>query len=315
MAPDPRKASLWAIAAALGFVYLAWGSTYLAIRIAIESIPPLLMAGTRNATAGLILLLVAAARGRRPFSHAHLRYGATLGFFMVFAGNGGLSWSEQFVPSATASLVIATIPLWILGMEAIRTRSVPRTNDMIGLACGILGIAILTGGSGGTVTSIPLVALAVLLTAALMWAFGSLRSRGILAPEDTLAGIGLGLCSGGAISILAGFLLGEGADLGTATTRGWLAFTFLVFFGSVFTYPAYIWLFQHVRPYIVSTYAFVNPLVAIVIAAIAGDEHLGPRGFLAAFLICAAVAVSLISFSRRAPRPPVETDTTPPRQS
>jgi drug/metabolite transporter (DMT)-like permease len=291
-----------AVAAALATVYLVWGSTYLGIALAIETLPPLLMAGIRFLVAGVLLYLAArsfdADGGRRPDGRQWLA-AAVSGTFLLAVGNGGVSWAQQTVPSGIAALVIATIPLWIalLGLAFFRERLSLRT--LVGIAVGFAGVALLVSPTaGGEVDPTGGV---VLVLAAVGWSIGTLLSRGTRLTVPPLVGAGMQMLCGGAVLVVAGVAAGElgGLRLHEASLRSVAALVYLVVFGSILAFSAYVWLLRHAATSLVATYAYVNPVVAVFLGWLVLGEAISQRTLLAGGIVLAAVA--LIVSARQAP--------------
>ncbi|MCG3119242.1 MAG: putative inner membrane transporter YedA [bacterium] len=285
----------WRLVTAFAAVYLIWGSTYLAIRIAIETIPPFLMAGIRFLIAGAILYVWARWRGTPPPRRAHWLAAAIVGGLLLVGGNGGVVWAEQRVPSGLTALLIATVPLWMALLNWLRPGGVKPDNGVIaGLALGFIGIMLLVGpgelAGGHHVDSL---GAAVLIVASLSWAAGSLYSRRAQLPASPLLTTGMEMLTGGALLLIAGSLAGEWTrfELSALSVRSSLALTYLIVFGALIGFTAYIWLLRVSTPARASTYAYVNPVVAIFLGWALASEPLTARTLLAAAIIVAAVVV------------------------
>ena len=285
-----------AVVAGFAAIYFLWGSTYLAIKFAVVTIPPFLMAGTRHLAAGAILYLYARRNGAPKPSLANWKAAAGIGALLLLGGNGLVSWAEQRVASGPAALIVASVPLWMVALAAAGDRRRPALPVLAGLAVGLGGIALLVlparNGSHGGID--PLGAGALLL-AALSWSIGSLRSRRAALPHSTLLATGMEALAGGAALWIAGLAAGEGTDLRLAsiTARSAISLAYLVVFGSVVGFSAYVWLLKVASPERVSTYAFVNPIVAVSIGVAIGGEAITPRIAAAAGVIVGAVALIL----------------------
>ena len=279
--------------AAFASVYLVWGSTYLAIRIAIETIPPLLMAGVRFIIAGSIMYLWGRLRTNERPTRLHWKSTAIVGLMLLLVGNGGLSWSEKLIPSGIAALLVAVSPLWFILIDWMQGGTRPTAGVFIGLALGTLGIAILIDPAdlvgGGEVSAI---GATVLLLSSVCWAFGSFYSRQAKLPASPALANGMEMLVGGVGLLVVGAVTGEVNNLHLAaiTARSLFAVAYLVVFGSIIGFSSYIWLFHNTTPTRASTYAYVNPIVAVFIGWSVGGELLPTRVFLAAALIIAAVA-------------------------
>jgi drug/metabolite transporter (DMT)-like permease len=294
--PIPRARLLAAFAA----VYLIWGSTYLAIRLAIETLPPFTMAAVRFLIAGTLLYSWLRLHKTAPPTRIHWRSAAVVGGLMLMGGNGGVTWAEQRVPSGLAALLIATVPVWMVILEALRPGGTRPTRRIgVGLALGLAGIALLIGPvnlAGGERVD-PLGA-GVLLLAALSWAGGSLYSRRAPLPAVPLLGTAMEMLAGGALLLLASGLTGEWGrlDVAAVSSRSLLALGYLVIFGSLLGFTAYVWLLRNTTPARASTYAYVNPMVAVFLGWAFAGESLTWQMLLAAAVIVAAVV--LINTSR-----------------
>ena len=274
---------------AFATVYLAWGSTYLAIRAALETLPPLLMAGTRFVVAGVLLYGVARARGAAAPAAKGWGAAAVVGGLLLLGGNGSVTWAEQAVPSALVALVAALTPLWMVLFAWKRDRPGPRA--IAGLAAGIVGVAVLVipGFRSGVLSA---TSLAVLVAGSICFAAGSIYARRAPLPSNTILSTGMQMLAGGTLLLLAGALSGEAArvDLAAVSTKSLLAAGYLVVIGSLAGYTAYSWLLR-VRPAAqVSTYAFVNPVVAVVLGWMIGGERLPAATLAGAGVIVLSVA-------------------------
>ncbi len=250
---------------ALGSIYLIWGSTYLAIRFAIETLPPFIMAGTRFLIAGVLLYVVARGRGAPRPTRAQWRGAAIVGTLLLMGGNGAVTWAEQHVASGATALLVAMVPLWMVLLDWLRPggRRPPHTV-WVGIAVGFAGLALLVGpghvvGGPGSAMGV-----AALVVGTLAWATGSLLSRGLPHPESPLLGVGMQMLAGGSVLLAAGLLSGEAGHvvLQNVSTRSVLALIYLVLFGAIVAYSSYVWLLRVAPPAIVSTYAYVNPVIA-----------------------------------------------------
>lgn len=292
------------LVAAFGAVYLIWGSTYLAIRFAIETLPPFSMASVRFLVAGLAMYAWARATGAARPQGRHWAAAAAAGGLLLLGGNGGVVWAEQHVPSGLAALLVATVPLWMAVLEWARPGGTkPRAGVAAGVALGLGGVALLAGPAdlvGGKPPD-PL-GTAVLLLASLSWAAGSLYLRRAPLPGPQTLTTGMQMVAGGALLGLAALAAGEPGrlDLGAASLRSWLALAYLVVFGSLVGFTAYTWLLKATTAARASTYAFVNPVVAVFLGWALAGEPLTARTLLAAAAIVGAVA--LITWHGALPR-------------
>ena len=253
-----------AVAVALATVYVVWGSTYLAMRITDRSMPPLLMSSARFLIAGSVLYALT-ARGRRP-SWREWRAAAIVGALLLGVGNAGVAWAETRLPSGLAALIVAVIPLYVAVFDwAIFGRRLSLTA-VIGLVVGFAGVALLVRPGGTSHTGVAL----VLLGTTSAWASGSLYARGAPLPKNPLVSASMQMLCAGVLLAIAGAIGGEVNDVHRSSfgLEALLAVAYLVVFGSLAAFSAYAWLIKNVRISIVATYAFVNPVVAVMLGAI-----------------------------------------------
>jgi drug/metabolite transporter (DMT)-like permease len=305
------RASMLHIAIALGAVYLIWGSTYLAIRFAIETIPPFLMAATRYLTAGALLYGWARLRGAPRPTLIHWRSAAIIGAFLLLVGNGGVVWAEQHVDSGLAALLISTEPLWIVLLVWQRTgRKRPDWRVMTGLALGFAGLVLLMRPSASG--SVSLIGAAALVAASLSWAWGSLYGQRAPLPSSPLATTGMQMLAGGGWLLLASTLAGEPGrfTLAAVSMKSLLSVGYLIVFGAIVAFTAYVWLMRVAPPVLVSTYAYVNPVVAVVLGWLFAGEPLTGKTLGAAAVILTGVAlITSAQGKREAPKPEREEET------
>jgi drug/metabolite transporter (DMT)-like permease len=295
------------LAAGLGAVYVVWGSTYLAIRFAVETLPPFLMAGVRFVVAGAALYAWARLAGaaERPTA-ANWRAAALVGACLLLGGNGGVVWAEQRVPSGIAALLVTVVPLWMVLLDWLRPGGRrPGWQVAAGLLLGFGGVALLVGpgaASGSHDGGIDLLGAGVLLLASFSWAWGSITSRRLPLPRSPVLTTAMEMLAGGVLLLAASLVAGEPArfDLQAVTARSLLSFGYLIVFGSFVGFTAYIWLLRVASPALVGTYAYVNPVVAVLLGWAFAGEPLGARTLVAAAVIVAGVAV--ITMARREPQ-------------
>lgn len=291
--------------AAFAAVYLIWGSTYLGIRFAIESIPPLLMAGSRFVLAGSVFLLLGRAQGMQPPTRREWRSAALVGLLLVGVGNGGVSWAEQTVPTSTAALVASAIPLWMTLIDWARPGGVrPSASTIGGIVLATVGLLVLIGFDGGGAALVrPDAGMVVLVLATVGWAFGSVVASHLPLPNSPIVATGAQMTVGGGVLLVAGVLAGEVSsfDAGGITKKSLMAWGYLVVFGSWIGFTAYIWLLRNTTPARVSTYAFVNPVVAVILGVWLASEVLDGRSLLAMAIILTGVAITVMNFDRRRP--------------
>jgi drug/metabolite transporter (DMT)-like permease len=310
--PGRSRPSTAAVAAALLIVYVVWGSTYLGIAVMIETMPPLLAAGVRYGTAGLIMLvaLMAHARWRssnepaeRP-TRAHVRSAFIIGSLLLLGGNGGVVLAELRIPSGIAAVLVATVPIWLAVFDAIITRRRPSPLVIGGLVAGIAGVAVLLAPVEGLGHLDP-IGILLVLGAAISWAAGSLYARHAPLPRSGLLGTALEMMAGGVVLVAAGTLLGEigRTDVTQFSMSSIIAIAYLVVFGSIVAFTAYTWLLTNVPVSTVGTYAYVNPIVAVALGALILGEQITPRTLIAAAIIIGAV-VAMVSGRPRATEEP-----------
>ena len=300
-----RRATRGQVIAAFVALYVIWGSTYLAIRFAIETLPPFLMAGVRFVIAGLTLFVWARVRGARAPSVRQWGAAALIGGLLLLGGNGAVVWAEQRVPSGIASLLVATVPLWMVLVDWLRPGGRrPALGVAAGLLLGMVGLALLVGlddlrGGGG----VDLLGALVLTLGSMSWAIGSIAAKHIELPSDPLAATGLEMLCGGVLLLVLAALTGQfGAFHASAVSvRSLVSLGYLITFGSLVGFTAYIWLLGVVAPAKVATYAYVNPVVAVLLGWAFASEPLTARMLVAAAVIIAAVALITVAQSRAAP--------------
>lgn len=283
------------VVAAFAGVYLIWGSTFMGITVAIHSIPPLLMAGGRWIVAGVLLYTVLRLRGVPKPEPIHWRNGAIVGALLLGFGNGGMTWAQVEVPSGIAALVIAAMPLWMILFDWLQPRGRrPHRLVFVGLALGFIGVTlIILGKDHGGNRVVPLVSGAVLLLATFTWAIGSIWSRHLKHPDHPLmAGATQMLCAGVLLLVASG-LSGEFTRFhpSAITRSSAVAFVYLALMGSLVGFTCYAWLLRVSTPARVSTYAYVNPLIAVVLGRVFLNEPLPSTVLLAGAAILGGVVL------------------------
>jgi drug/metabolite transporter (DMT)-like permease len=281
-------------------IYVVWGSNFLAIRYAIETIPPFLLMGVRSLLAGFCLYLWARFRSDERPTLAHWRAAAIVGVMLFLGCHGLLAWAQGRVPSGVAALGMATLPLWMTLLDWLWAGAPrPGVPVWLGLGLGLLGLSVLVGpGSWGG--AVDLTGLLALQASGFAWALGSVKARRSRLPTSVVLSTGMQLVAGGAALTLVSVLSGEamGFDPGTVSMRSLMGFAYMVVGASILAFTAYVWLLRVSTPSRVASYAFVNPLVAVVLGSSVGGEPLTGRTALAAVLILAAVA-AILSGRRR----------------
>lgn len=294
--------------AAFAAVYVIWGSTYLAIRFAVETLPPLLMAGARFAIAGAILLLWSRLRSRSAGpTRLDWRTGLISGLLLLLGGNGGVVWAEQRVPSGIAALLVAVVPLWMVLLDWMRpTGRRPPALVFAGLGLGLVGLALLVGpdaieGHG----EIDIAGAVILVLASLAWAAGSLYTKHAPRPSSGLNGAATQMLAGGGLLVIAAVFAGEltRMDLAHASSRSILGFLYLVTFGSLIGFTAYVYLLAHTTAAKAATYAYVNPVVAVLLGWALANEPVTSRTLVAAAVILAGVAIITAARDREVSEP------------
>ncbi|MHB1338348.1 MAG: EamA family transporter [Bellilinea sp.] len=292
-------------------IYIVWGSTYLAIRFAVDTIPPFLMAGIRNLTAGVILYTFMRLKGTPAPTRLNWRSAAIIGLLLLTGGNGLVSWAEKTVPSAITALLVGAVPLWMILIDWVSGRyrdpeKRPNWLAFVGVFTGFAGIALLVGPDEIGNTQVDLIGAGALLLGALLWAGGSLYSREAVLPKSPLLGTGMEMITGGLGLFVVSLLAGEWGqfDLAAVSAKSLYGMLYLILFGSLVGFASYTWLLRAAPTTLVSTYAYVNPVVAIFLGVLFAGEVISGRMLLAAVIILASVA--LITFTRQPARKPVE---------
>ncbi|MFJ3927995.1 EamA family transporter [Streptomyces sp. NPDC090022] len=275
-AASPAKRVTGAVWVALTIVYVVWGSTYLAIRVVVETLPPFLSAGARFVTAGLLLTaLVAWRQGPAALKVTRAQLGSALlvGLLLILGGNGLVVLAETSIPSGLAALLVAAVPMWVVLLRAGGgDRPSPRTLG--GVLVGLAGLAVLT--SSGLSGSVALWGVGLVLAASVLWSLGSFSSGRLPMPKNPFTASAYEMIVGGVGAVAVGLLRGEqrGLDLAEVSTGSWVALGYLVVFGSLVAFTAYAWLLQSAPLSLTATYAYVNPVVAVILGALILDEAL-----------------------------------------
>lgn len=272
-------------------IYVIWGTTYLAIRYSVETIPPLVTAGIRHSVAGFALLAIAWSRGFRPRKQ-HFAAGAILGALFFLIGHGSLHWAEQYVSSGLAALLVATEPLWILLIGSTMRQQKINLLNGAGLLLGLLGVAVLTSREFATRTSLTVAIVAVLIGSA-SWALGVCLSPRLRLPKDLVGRAAVPLVCGAPMLLIAAGVSGEFSSVhwSAISAKSLLGLAYLIIFGSVVAFTAYSWLLQHCSATLVATHTFVNPLVAVVIGWLWASEPLNTRVVIATVVILGAIVL------------------------
>jgi drug/metabolite transporter (DMT)-like permease len=282
----------WLVWISLWTVYIVWGSTYLAIRVTVETMPPLLTAGVRFVAAGLIMYAILAIRrqGWLRVTKRQLASCALIGGALCLGGNGLVVLAERDVPSSLAALIIASVPLWVVLFRSVTGDRVPLMT-LASVALGFIGVAILVL-PGDRPDGATLLGLVLLVAAAACWATGSFLSTRLELPADPFVSTALQSLTGGAWVLLAGLLMGEAGEINAASwsLASISAFLYLIVFGSLFAFTAYVWLLQNAPISRVATYAYVNPVIALLLGWLILDENITSTMMIGAAVIVTSVA-------------------------
>lgn len=308
---EPRPRVLMAFVA----LYIVWGSTYLAIRYAVETIPPFIMGGARFLLAGAMLYLWARRRGGDAPTRAQWRAAAIVGVLLLVGGNGAVIWAEQQVPSGMVALIVAIVPLWMVLLDWSRPGgSAPRGAVFIGLALGLLGLALLIGPDAINPrgSSLDVGAALVPVLGSFLWALGSIYGKYAPRPASSQLATGMQMLAGGLAFLIVGSIAGEwrGFVVRDVATPSWIGFAYLVTFGSLVGFTAYIYLLRVTTPAKASTYAYVNPVVAVVLGWAVAGEPLTTRTLIAAAVILGGVAIITLAGEKRRSDEPAARGTT-----
>ena len=288
------------ITLAFAVIYIVWGTTFLAIRFALESIPPFMMAGLRFTVAGVLLFAWVYFRNPVKIKLAHLKLPTITGLLMIFIGHGSLAWAEQFITSGFAALLCSVIPVWMVVLSWIQSRTnKPDKLTIAGIILGITGVALLTvtgdefsisttaGGGMIIFNIIPL------LLSGIIWSYASIKSREFSKELPLLYSVSVQILSGGTALLLLGIFRGEAAELSVSAISfvSFASMVYLVLFGTIVAYSSYVWLLKASTPAKVGTYAFFNPLIAVFVGWLIVDEPvtmvmiIGAAGILVSVLL------------------------------
>ncbi len=292
--------SSFAIWSAMTSVYIIWGSTFLAIRFAIETIPPFLMAAIRFLIAGGILYLIRRSRGDAASSFSEWRSAVIIGILLLVGGNGSVVWAEQWVASGVVALLLGTAPLWMVLIDSLHPAGrKPSRWVILGVFLGFVGVSVLIGPPRvtGHGENVDIIRAFVVVFGSLFWAIGSLYSRQAHLPSSPLLGTAMEMLAGGAGFLLLSFLTGEfnRLDLTNVSARSLGGMTYLIVFGSWIGLSSYTWLLRVAPTPWVSTYAYVNPVVAVLLGHLLAAEPLTLQIIIAATIVIGSVALTTIS--------------------
>lgn len=283
-------------------IYILWGSTYLGIRFGVETLPPFMMAGARFFVGGSLLYVWNRRRGMPPPTRLQWRSATIIGALLLLIGNGGVTWAERMIPSGVTALLISTSPIWFVVLDWVWFGAARPSGKVVGgLALGLAGVVWLIGPDkilhGG---GFPLSGIFVLMLATIAWAGGSLYSRRAVLPASPFMATAMEMIAGGVLLFLASAVAGEPwhFDPSAVTLKSLLAVVYLLIFGSLVGFTAYVWLLREVTPARVSTYAFVNPVIAVFLGWTLGGEEFTARMGLAAVVILGGVVLIVMRPSR-----------------
>lgn len=285
------KTKIWLALLAL---YIVWGSTYLGIKVAIETIPPFFHASIRFLISGIILVVWQKSTGQAMPTRNQWKSAAIIGTLLLLGGNGLVSWAEQFIPSGVAALIIGSMPMFLVLAEALRPHGVkPTWRAIVGLLIGFAGIFILVGPAeiSGSESKLNPLGVIALLVACVTWASGSIYSKTADLPKSSLMNTGAQMLMGSVSLLIVSLVTGElnGWDINAVSLRSIYGLTYLILIGSLVGFASYGWLLQNAPISLVATYAYVNPIVAVLLGNWIGNEPLEPRIWLATGIIIGSV--------------------------
>lgn len=301
----------WQLIGGFLIIYVVWGSTYLAIKWGVETIPPFSLGAMRFLLAGGALYAWARWRGAPRPTRENWRASAIVGVLLLFFANGGVSWASQRVSSGIESVLVATVPLWLVVSEAWMGKR-PQLAQLLGVLIGLVGVGLLVmpahGTAGARTMAVDPIGALVLVLGSLSWTVGSLYSRTAPQSKSPSLAIAMQMLVGGACLTVFAAATGNWTQLaaGHPTTQSWLALGYLITFGSLIGFSTYMWLLTVASPAAVGTYAYVNPLVAVLLGVWLGGERLPSTAFLAMAIIVGGVAMVNVVGSRKTPNPKPE---------
>lgn len=305
MTPEAVRQARTRLLAAFAIIYIVWGSTYLAIAIAIESVPPLVMAAARFLLAGGVLYLWARWRGSPAPRGAQWVWALLLGALFFLIGNGAVSWVEQWLPTGLTALIVAMVSVWTALLEWVRPGGArPSGMVLAGIVLGFLGVALLVVPTGPGSTQVAPFGVLLLMFSTLAWSLGSVLTRTADLPASTALVSGMEMLAGGVLLALASLITGDWARFAPAAVslKSFVAFLYLAIFGSLVAFTCFAWLLKVTSPNKVATAGYVNPMVAVFLGWAFGGESLTARSLLASLVIVASV-VLIISGREFAWRP------------
>lgn len=282
---------------AFAAIYVIWGSTYLATRYAIESIPPLMMIAVRSMTAGIILYSISKFKGKEKINRENIVPLITLGAMFFLVGHGALAWAQQYVPSGMAAVLVSAEPLWIIGIEwfFLKDTRVKR-RGIVGLLLGFGGIVyLISSTSTGSISDNNVLASALIVVCTLSWGGGAVYSRVANVPKSPVLSSGMELIFGGTLVLITSFIIGEPSQfhLIQVTLKSFLGLIYLIIFGSVIAFSAYIWLLGHTSATRISTHTYVNPIIAVFLGWLLANEQITLALLIASTIIIISVYLVL----------------------
>lgn len=282
---------------AFGAIYIIWGSTYLATRFAVETIPPLMMIGIRSITAGVILYLLSRFKGKEKVKGENIIPLFLLGGMFFLIGHGVLAWAQQYVPSGMAAVLVAAEPLWIMGIEWFFLKDTRiKLRGVFGLFLGFGGIVYLIASTAGTsISNNNLLGSLLIVAGTLSWGGGAVYSRVANLPKSPLLSSGMELIFGGTLVLIASFITGEPShfNISQVTLKSFLGLIYLIVFGSVIAFSAYVWLLGHTSGTRVSTHTYVNPVIAVFLGWLIANEQITSALLVASAIIILSVYLVL----------------------
>lgn len=289
----------WKIAVAFFAVYVCWGLTYLAMRVAVVDIPPHLLSGSRFVFAGLVLYAWARLRGEPPPTARQWRAAVVIGGFLLLGGNASVAWAEERVPSGLAAVLIAVAPIWMVGLEWARGGARPTKRVILGLLLGLVGVGLLVSSRASVSSRVDPRGAVILILASASWAWGSVISKSAPLPKSPFLATSMEMIGGGLLLLLTAGVAGQFAQFQPARVSGSaaLAWSYLVVFGSLVGFTAYIWLLGVTSIAKAGTYAYVNPIVAVLMGWAILHEQVTSRMLLAAAVILVGVALVNLNLS------------------
>ncbi|MBI4245061.1 MAG: EamA family transporter [Planctomycetes bacterium] len=283
----------WKIIGAFSIIYIIWGSTYLAIRYTVETLPPFLSSGIRFIISGAILYLWGFLRGQPSATFAQWRSAAIVGLFLMVCGNGALNWSEQHIPSSLASILISTNPFWFVVIESVLEKKWPNIKVVAALIAGFFGVILLSNDLGENNNPLYFTGIIVIMISSIFWAVGSIYSKRADLPKSSILSTAMAMLTGGIFSAIVGLSAGEYQQFSMINlqTKSVIALIYLIIFGSLIAFVAYFWLLRVVSPTKVSTCVYVNCVIAVILGWSVGGEELSTRTILAALIIIGSVII------------------------